>query len=173
MRAARPALEPRALGLACSARGGPTLATLAPSHPSLCRVRRLGRNKLGPEGGMALAEALKSNSTLERLESAALPSNLPPNPAIEPAQPYFVYSLVYSLHTAAHPESLPLPPTSPQAALTPRGPRPRPLLPHGRVARRPCTLTLARRRLLDNDLGAAAERALRAAARSGFRLILS
>ena len=34
-------------------------------------------NKLGPEGGMALAEALKSNTTLETLESAALPSNPP------------------------------------------------------------------------------------------------
>ena len=52
-----------------------TLAALAPSHPSFCRVRRLQRNKLGPEGGMALAEALKSNTTLEHLWSAALPSN--------------------------------------------------------------------------------------------------
>ena len=38
-------------------------------------MRRLGGNKLGREGGMALAEALKSNTTLEDLESAALPSN--------------------------------------------------------------------------------------------------
>ena len=51
-----------------------TLAALAPSHPSFCRVRRLQRNKLGPEGGMALAEALKSNTTLKELGSAALPS---------------------------------------------------------------------------------------------------
>ena len=52
-----------------------TLAALAPAHPSVCRVRRLGYNKLGPEGGMALAEALKSNTTLEELWSAAQPSN--------------------------------------------------------------------------------------------------
>ena len=44
------------------------LPALAPSHPSLCRVRSLGGNKLGPEGGMALAEALKSNTTLRFLE---------------------------------------------------------------------------------------------------------
>jgi len=37
-------------------------------------VRRLNFNKLGPEGGMALAEALKRNKTLEELGSAALPS---------------------------------------------------------------------------------------------------
>ena len=40
-------------------------------------VCRLNYNELGPEGGMALAEALKSNTTLEFLESAALPSNTP------------------------------------------------------------------------------------------------
>ena len=49
------------------------LAALAPSHPSFCRVCSLESNELGPEGGMALAEALKSNTALERLESAALP----------------------------------------------------------------------------------------------------
>ena len=38
-------------------------------------MRRLDKNELGPEGGMALAEALKSNTTLEYLTSAALPSN--------------------------------------------------------------------------------------------------
>ena len=38
-------------------------------------MRRLESNELGPEGGMALAEALKSNTTLKSLESAALPSN--------------------------------------------------------------------------------------------------
>ena len=38
-------------------------------------MRRLWSNNLGPEGGMALAEALKSNTTLETLESAALLSN--------------------------------------------------------------------------------------------------
>ena len=54
-----------------------TLAALAPSHPSFCRVHSLSYNKLGPEGGMALAEALKSNTTLETLRSAALPSNPP------------------------------------------------------------------------------------------------
>ena len=41
----------------------------------LPRLRRLTCNELGPEGGMALAEALKRNTTLERLGSAALPSN--------------------------------------------------------------------------------------------------
>ena len=40
-------------------------------------MRRLHWNKLGPKGGMALAEALKSNNTLEYLVSAALPSNPP------------------------------------------------------------------------------------------------
>ena len=45
--------------------------------PCLCRVRRLCDNELGPEGGMALAEALKSNTTLKELKSAALPSNPP------------------------------------------------------------------------------------------------
>ena len=40
-------------------------------------MRSLNDNKLGPEGGMALAEALKSNTTLEYLESADLPSNPP------------------------------------------------------------------------------------------------
>ena len=39
------------------------------------RVHSLGANKLGPEGGMALAEALKSNTALEELRSAALPLN--------------------------------------------------------------------------------------------------
>jgi hypothetical protein len=38
-------------------------------------------NKLGPEGGMALAEALKSNTTLKTLLSAALPSNPPAHAA--------------------------------------------------------------------------------------------
>ena len=49
-----------------------TLAALAPAHPSFCRVRRLGYNKLGPEGGIALAEALKRNTHLKKLKSAAL-----------------------------------------------------------------------------------------------------
>ena len=48
-----------------------------PFSPCLHRVRRLEVNNLGPEGGMALAEALKSNSTLKELGSAALPSNPP------------------------------------------------------------------------------------------------
>ena len=38
-------------------------------------MRRLGYNKLGPEGGMALAEALKRNTHLKKLKSAALCSN--------------------------------------------------------------------------------------------------
>ena len=54
-----------------------TFAALAPTHPSFCRVRRLSLNELGPEAGMAFAEALKSNTTLEYLESAALPLNPP------------------------------------------------------------------------------------------------
>ena len=56
------------------------LAALAPSHPSFRRVRSLNGNKLGPEGGMALAEALKSNTTLEYLMSAALPRTHSPMP---------------------------------------------------------------------------------------------
>jgi hypothetical protein len=48
-----------------------------PLHVFLRRLRSLGGNKLGPEGGMALAEALKSNTTLKWLLSAALPSNPP------------------------------------------------------------------------------------------------
>ena len=57
---------------------------------------------------------------------------------------------------------------------TPRGPRPRPPLPDGWVARRPCTLTLApaRRRLGGNGLDDATKQALRAAARSGLELYL-
>ena len=34
----------------------------------LTRARRLGRNRLGPGGGAALAEGLKGNSTLQVLE---------------------------------------------------------------------------------------------------------
>ena len=48
-----------------------------PFPPCLRRAHRLNRNNLGPEGGMALAEALKSNTTLKELRSAALPSTLP------------------------------------------------------------------------------------------------
>ena len=51
-----------------------TLAALAPSYPSVCRVRSIGESKLGNEGGMALAEALMRNTTLEYLGSAALHS---------------------------------------------------------------------------------------------------
>ena len=51
-------------------------------------MRRLEGNKLGPEGGMALAEALKSNTTLEILTSAALRSN-PPAHAQRHASVYF------------------------------------------------------------------------------------
>ena len=48
-----------------------------PLHFFLRRLRSLRSNLLGPEGGMALAEALKSNTTLKTLWSAALPSNPP------------------------------------------------------------------------------------------------
>ena len=40
-------------------------------------MRSLGGNELGPECGMAIAEALKGNATLTSLESAGLPSNPP------------------------------------------------------------------------------------------------
>ena len=54
--------------------GGPTLAALARfTLPSPC-VRSLAWNGLGPEGGMALANALKKNTSLKTLVSAALPS---------------------------------------------------------------------------------------------------
>ena len=43
-----------------------TLAALALST-FLCRVRSLVRNELGPAEGMALAEALKGNTTLKTL----------------------------------------------------------------------------------------------------------
>ena len=59
---------------------GPTacrLAALALYTLPLPCVRSLGPNNLGPEAGMALAEALKSNTTLKTLLSAALPSNPP------------------------------------------------------------------------------------------------
>ena len=46
-------------------------------------MRRLDGNELVPEGGMALAEALKRNTSLEYPESAALPSN-PPDHAFNP-----------------------------------------------------------------------------------------
>ena len=35
--------------------------------PFLCRVCRLEDNRLGPDGGKAFAEALKSNTTLKKL----------------------------------------------------------------------------------------------------------
>jgi hypothetical protein len=52
-----------------------------PLHVLLRRLRSLEVNDLGPEGGMALAEALKSNTTLTELRSAALPSNPPAHAA--------------------------------------------------------------------------------------------
>ena len=61
-----------------------TLAALAPSHPSFCRVRRLYGNKLGRKGGMALAEALKSNTTLKEFGSAACYRTHPPMPLSRP-----------------------------------------------------------------------------------------
>jgi len=54
-----------------------------PLHVFLRRLRSLFMNKLGPEGGMALAEALKTNTTLTELRSAALPST-PPAHALRP-----------------------------------------------------------------------------------------
>ena len=60
-----------------------TLAALALFTFSLRRLRSLMSNDLGPEAGMALAEALKSNTTLKTLVSAALPSN-PPAHALRP-----------------------------------------------------------------------------------------
>jgi hypothetical protein len=69
-------------GLAVSLEG-PTHYLHWPFSPWLPRLRRLHYNDLGPEGGMALAEALKSNTTLTELRSAALPSN-PPAHALRP-----------------------------------------------------------------------------------------
>eukprot|EP00964_Phaeocystis_antarctica_P073629 scaffold45193_cov43-Phaeocystis_antarctica.AAC.6 len=62
---------------------GPTLAALALST-FLYRVRSLDENQIGPEGGMAVAEALKVNKTLKTLRSAALPSN----PLAHASRPY-------------------------------------------------------------------------------------
>ena len=62
---------------------GSTLAALA-LLTLLRRLRSLENNKLGPEGGMALAEALKKNKTLKTLGSAALPSN----PLAHASRPY-------------------------------------------------------------------------------------
>ena len=53
-----------------------TLAALALVN-LLRRVRSLNSNNLGPEGGMAIAEALKENTTLKTLVYAALPLNPP------------------------------------------------------------------------------------------------
>eukprot|EP00964_Phaeocystis_antarctica_P074426 scaffold45752_cov56-Phaeocystis_antarctica.AAC.1 len=47
----------------------------SPFSPSFRRLRSLFGNKLGPAAGMAFAEALKGNTTLMTLGSAALPSN--------------------------------------------------------------------------------------------------
>ena len=47
----------------------------SPSSRAFCRLRSLWDNKLGPAAGMAFAEALKGNTTLTYLRSAALPSN--------------------------------------------------------------------------------------------------
>ena len=48
-----------------------------PFHLPSPFARSLHHNYLGPEAGMAIAEALKGNTTLTTLESAALPSNPP------------------------------------------------------------------------------------------------
>ena len=37
-------------------------------HRLLTRARSVGNNRLGPEGGAALAEGIKGNSTLQVLE---------------------------------------------------------------------------------------------------------
>eukprot|EP00964_Phaeocystis_antarctica_P094673 scaffold61334_cov55-Phaeocystis_antarctica.AAC.1 len=65
---------PRAGVLARMAHSHATLAALA-LFTFLCRVRSLLMNNLGPAAGMALAEALKGNTTLTSLESAAPSSN--------------------------------------------------------------------------------------------------
>ena len=149
--------------------------------PCLCGVRRLRDNELGPEGGMALAEALKSNTTLKELESAALPSNpLAPAqlPCISPHSSFLrcLSSPARSLIATSH--SLLVPRISPAHAQPINGlhtqehaaathvaahhvDRGHALLcpKGGLVARRPCTLTLApaRRRLRGNNLGDEAE----------------
>ena len=56
-------------------------------------MRRLGCNKLGPEGGMALAEALKRNTILEYLGSAALL----PNSFAHAQLHAFVYSVPFPI----------------------------------------------------------------------------
>ena len=48
----------------------------------LRRLRSLMMNKLGPEGGMALIEALRGNTTLTFLWSAALPWNPPAHASV-------------------------------------------------------------------------------------------
>ena len=60
---------------------GPTLAALTLLSTFLRRLRSLYGNNLGPAGGMAIAEALKGNTTLKTLMSAALPSNPPAHTA--------------------------------------------------------------------------------------------
>ena len=91
-----------------------------PFSPFAClrRVRRLAYNKLGPEGGMALAEALKSNTTLERLRSTALPSNPPAHASRSFTQP-------------SMPPSVSPPSSSLRSILTaaPRAPQMRPAIP--------------------------------------------
>ena len=47
------------------------------SQTSIIRARSLVSNQLGPQGGAALAEGLKGNSTLTSLKSAARHSNSP------------------------------------------------------------------------------------------------
>ena len=153
---------------------------------------------------MALAEALaqeQHDTTLKELESAALPSNPLARaqlPCISPPSsflrclsrtPHPARSLIATSHSLLVPRisparAQPINSLHTQGACrchprprTPRGPRPRPALPHGWVARRPCTLTLApaRRRLRGNNLGDEDEqavRALRAAAGSGLRVFL-
>ena len=116
---------------------------------------------------MALAEALKSNTTLERLESAALPSN-----PLTHASRFFVPLNVAprpplsSLLDSTFPRCLPRPRTLPW-------PCPRLCLPTWVTCVKHSKLAPARRRLGDNNLGNDAEQALKAAAGSGLELRLT
>eukprot|EP00964_Phaeocystis_antarctica_P091087 scaffold58355_cov66-Phaeocystis_antarctica.AAC.8 len=75
--------NPLAHALRPNSMHAPCRLPVPPAFYCLRRVRSLTDNNLGPKGGMALAEALKGNATLETLESSALPSN-PPAHALRP-----------------------------------------------------------------------------------------
>eukprot|EP00964_Phaeocystis_antarctica_P046062 scaffold26560_cov53-Phaeocystis_antarctica.AAC.2 len=78
-----------------------TLAALA-LFTFLCRVRSLFDNKLGPEAGMAFAEALKGNTTLTFLESAALPSR---TQLAHASRALDMHPSFRALHPTPHPSS--------------------------------------------------------------------